>query len=419
MRFGHVSHFLRAVFVCLILTFALGGPSLPVSAAATTTVSVSTPTQIVSPGSQFTIRVDIQPNSSIAGAQFCLSFNPSLVSINSVIEGNLFKQAGASTYFSPGKINNATGTLTDVAGVIITPGQTISSMGTLALITMTARSDRGTSAITLSNVVIGDTSGQSVLVRITNGEISVDRTPALGSIGNKTVNINSTLSFNVSATDPDGDYLTYSAFNLPAGANFNTSTRTFSWTPSLGQGGIYNNVHFETTDGIITVYENITITVNKLTPIFSNLSAPTINYGDATTNLSGIIQSNSLIPGGSLSITLNGVTQSATIDGTGCFSSSFVTSAIGTTGSPYTIQYVYGGDTNFNNLSDSGKTLTVIQAYSIWDVNSDGNTNVLDMIGVSQQWGASGFGGWIRQDINSDGIINVLDLIIIGQHWTG
>ncbi|MHA2066129.1 MAG: putative Ig domain-containing protein, partial [Candidatus Thorarchaeota archaeon] len=89
-----------------------------------------------------------------------------------------------------------------------------------------------------------------------------NRPPVLGSIGNRTVNEEELLQFTVSATDPDGDTLTYSASNLPSGAGFNAGSRTFSWTPSTGQAGTYSNVRFEVTDGSLTDLENITITVS-------------------------------------------------------------------------------------------------------------------------------------------------------------
>jgi len=39
--------------------------------------------------------------------------------------------------------------------------------------------------------------------------------------------------FTVTASDPDGDGLIYSASSLPAGASFNPLTATFSWTPGF------------------------------------------------------------------------------------------------------------------------------------------------------------------------------------------
>ncbi len=87
--------------------------------------------------------------------------------------------------------------------------------------------------------------------------------PVLSAIGNKSVNIEGLLQFTISATDPDGDSLTYSASNLPSGATFTPSTRTFSWTPTSSQAGTYSDIHFEVSDGELTDSENITITVTS------------------------------------------------------------------------------------------------------------------------------------------------------------
>lgn len=70
-----------------------------------------------------------------------------------------------------------------------------------------------------------------------------------------------TLSFTVNATDPNGDPLFYSASNLPAGAVFDTVTHTFTWTPAIGERGIYRNIIFSVTDGAYTDSESIWIEV--------------------------------------------------------------------------------------------------------------------------------------------------------------
>ena len=93
--------------------------------------------------------------------------------------------------------------------------------------------------------------------------VNVNRAPTLDPIGSKTVNESQLLQFTVSATDPDSDPLTYSAVLLPSGANFNPTTRTFSWTPIKKQAGTYANVAFSASDGISVDTEDITITVNK------------------------------------------------------------------------------------------------------------------------------------------------------------
>jgi CSLREA domain-containing protein len=95
---------------------------------------------------------------------------------------------------------------------------------------------------------------------------------------------------------------------------------------------------------------------------FSNLSAPTITYGDTPTTLSGKISAASGFPTGSVGITLNGVTQQAAIQPDGTFSSNFNTSTLSTPGSPFTIIYSYGGDATYDGDLDSSKTLRVNKA---------------------------------------------------------
>jgi len=92
----------------------------------------------------------------------------------------------------------------------------------------------------------------------------------LNSVGNKTVDEGSLLQFTISASDPDGDTLTYSASN-PKAASFSPSTRTFTWTPDYNQAGIYHNVHFEVSDGSLTDSKDIAITVNDVSLFFAFL----------------------------------------------------------------------------------------------------------------------------------------------------
>lgn len=92
--------------------------------------------------------------------------------------------------------------------------------------------------------------------------------PVFDPIGDREVNEGERLRFDISATDANDDALAYSASNLPKGADFNTETRIFSWTPD--EAGIYAGIHFEVSDGELTDSEDITITVKsspKLTVI--------------------------------------------------------------------------------------------------------------------------------------------------------
>jgi len=66
--------------------------------------------------------------------------------------------------------------------------------------------------------------------------------PELELIGNKSVNENELLSFQIVGNDPDGDPLTLMAVNLPDGAIFNLGTKTFTWTPTYDQSGTYGGI---------------------------------------------------------------------------------------------------------------------------------------------------------------------------------
>jgi hypothetical protein len=59
----------------------------------------------------------------------------------------------------------------------------------------------------------------------------VNTAPVLAAIGNKTVTLGQTLSFTASATDAQGNALSYSLVNGPAGATIGATSGSFSWTP--------------------------------------------------------------------------------------------------------------------------------------------------------------------------------------------
>ena len=159
---------------------------------------------------------------------------------------------------------------------------------------------------------------------------------------------------------------------------------TFSYTPASGtivNAGPSQPLLASFTPSDAANYnatsKNVLINVLKATPSFSNLSSPVIAYGTATTNLSGKLSYGSFVPTGNVAITLNGVTQSAAIQAGGNFSSGFATGSLAPTNPPYTINYSYAGDGNFNAASGSG-TLTVgygiLPLYDQTKVHQSGST---------------------------------------------
>lgn len=105
----------------------------------------------------------------------------------------------------------------------------------------------------------GNGGADTAEITITVGDIN--QTSVLGTIGNKSVNEGAWLHFEISATDADGDTVTYTIADLPAGASF--AGQTFSWSPTHDQAGTYY-ITFSATDGISgTASETIMVTVIK------------------------------------------------------------------------------------------------------------------------------------------------------------
>ena len=263
MKTGRVRKYLKVWAVIVTLALILLLPSLPVAASSPAIVTVSAPTQPVSQGQQFTLNITVQPNNSIAGVQFSLSFNPSLVSINSVTQGNLLNQGGASTYFTAGTINNTAGTLTNVAGAITTPGQTVSTSGTFAVITMTASSGSGTCPLTLSNVIVGDINGNSLTVNVVNGQV-INTPPSIttSSLTNGTVGV--AYSQTLTATGGTTPYSwTIASGTLPAGLTLSASGVISGTPPTVGGP---TSVTFKVTDAnSLTATQSLSITI--ITPL--------------------------------------------------------------------------------------------------------------------------------------------------------
>jgi len=106
--------------------------------------------------------------------------------------------------------------------------------------------------------------GAYEFVTITVG--SVNRPPVLVPIGPRQAAEGDELSFEISAVDPDGDYLNFGAENLPVGAEFDEPSRTFRWTPQAGDAGNYEVSFSVTDDGTPaeSAIEKVTITIGDV-----------------------------------------------------------------------------------------------------------------------------------------------------------
>ena len=145
-------------------------------------VSPSVPS--VPTGQSFTINILIEPGRPIAGAQLNLKFNSSLIVVDSVKEGNLFKQNGSNTLFNGGNIDNTAGVVSHVWGNILnTSGapKNVSTPGIFAIINVTSYR-AGVSNLSLIEIypigiMTADSSGNPVPANITNATVEVIKYP--------------------------------------------------------------------------------------------------------------------------------------------------------------------------------------------------------------------------------------------------
>lgn len=105
------------------------------------------------------------------------------------------------------------------------------------------------------------------------------------------VTVGESYSFQVAASDPDGDALTFSATNLPAWMSLNASTGRLTGTPAAGDVGTYAGIRISVSDGKASAsLTAFSVMVSAIATGSASLSwlPPTQNTdGSSLTNLAG------------------------------------------------------------------------------------------------------------------------------------
>jgi VCBS repeat-containing protein len=204
----------------------------------------------------------------------------------------------------------------------------------------------------------------------TDVNYAVNQAPVLSAIGNKSVDKGQQLSFTASATDPDGDTVSYSLVagtgcatgetcSVPSGASIGSSSGAFSWTPDFTQAGTYK-LKVVASDGSLSDDEQITITVNNVNraPVatgdtYSVNEDATLTANGTGTNPAGVLSNDSDPDGDTLSATLVSNTSNGTLtlNANGSFS--------------YTPTANYNGPDSFTYKASDGQLNSNIVTVSI------------------------------------------------------
>ena len=119
----------------------------------------------------------------------------------------------------------------------------------------------------------------------------VNRPPVWAARPDTSTNEGVPLSFTVSASDAEGQTLTYSMVAGPGGSSFNAATRTFGWTPTYSQEGVYD-VIFSVSDGSATVSDTVRIMVMNAggpTPVSGTITTTTWTKANSPYRVTGTI----------------------------------------------------------------------------------------------------------------------------------
>jgi hypothetical protein len=168
---------------------------------------------------------------------------------------------------------------------------TIQNMPTWASFSTTSGALSGTPTTanvgTYANLVITVSDGKAT-TSLPSFSITVgappNHAPTISGTPTTSVTAGTAYGFTPSASDADGDTLTFSIQNMPAWASFSTSTGAMTGTPSTAQAGTYSNVAISVSDGKATTSLpafSITVTAPNVAPTISGSPPTSVTAGSS------------------------------------------------------------------------------------------------------------------------------------------
>ncbi|WMW23131.1 PGF-pre-PGF domain-containing protein [Methanolobus mangrovi] len=161
------------LFFVLILIYAC-----ILTTSAESVVSISPSSQSIGANQEFDVYINIDPETPIAGAQLDILYDPDMLSVSSVNEGDFFKQDGTMSIFIGGTVDDSQGRVNGLFAVTLGKAE-ISTEGTFAHITFIASDTKGDCVIDISNVILSNSDGLSVPVTTHTAQVTInENTPS-------------------------------------------------------------------------------------------------------------------------------------------------------------------------------------------------------------------------------------------------
>ena len=123
-------------------------------------------------GDTFTLNINAEKVTDLAGWQFDLAFNPDVLEAVEVNEGDFLKTDGGTIFFQQGTIDNTEGKIAGLSAALISKGG-VSGVGTLLSVTFSAKAG-GDSQFSLHNYQLGSSSGEVIPADVRDFTITVE-----------------------------------------------------------------------------------------------------------------------------------------------------------------------------------------------------------------------------------------------------
>ena len=138
-------------------------------------------------GQTFTLNLNVNNVVHLAGWQLNLAFNPAVLKVLSVSEGDFLSKDDTSTFFAAGQIDNAAGSISGLGGAIIGNRQ-VTGSGTLLSITFEAKA-AGEGGLRVSEDRMGASNGNEIHYDVVTPSVMVIVEPTYDLNGDGEINI--------------------------------------------------------------------------------------------------------------------------------------------------------------------------------------------------------------------------------------
>jgi len=270
---------LLAVFLCAVTAFGQDDPH-----GITDTIRIADVT--AAPGDKIEVEVYIFSDIELLSLTVPVKFAEQVLTLDSIwYDGSKLEYLSSHPY----GIDNEAGTGL-IGGIVLTEEPIPAGTGLLATLDFTVAQTAEIGQTYLFDTIFVPPAGYVLLVTVDHdkvypafapGHLTIvdhNEAPIFREISEQVVFEGDSVSFTVSAIDPDGGTVSYSAMKFPNGASFDVATGQFTWIPPYtgpnSAVGSPCTVKFVASDGDITSHYAVDITV------LNRNRAPVVNIPD-------------------------------------------------------------------------------------------------------------------------------------------